>query len=192
MDSFGPAELACIPLHESLGLCGDLRVLVRPRVGLADLGITSLDQQPRLLRTFRPLKSNRTTIGRSGNRSRRRAWHIDQRATKDRPLPRHRDRSDDYWGSTDGTWGRNRAVRIRIFTERSRNRSLCSQGRSEFSTATSGSTPSPATTCRRRRVRYTGFAQVDSSPHTTWPEPGRGHDMTRREVHLHLRFGFCR
>ncbi len=45
-DGFGPTELAGVPFDEGFGVCGDVQVLVQARVGLADLGVAELDQQP--------------------------------------------------------------------------------------------------------------------------------------------------
>src|SRR3970282_2163794 len=42
----GPTELAGVPFDEGFGFCGYVQVLVQARVGLADLGVAALDQQP--------------------------------------------------------------------------------------------------------------------------------------------------
>src|SRR6185312_8836408 len=43
---FGPAELAGVPFDEGFGFRRDVEVLVGAGVGLADLGVLVLDQQP--------------------------------------------------------------------------------------------------------------------------------------------------
>src|SRR5262245_4108643 len=42
----GPRELAGVPFDEGFGFRRDVEVLVEPEVGLADLGVAELDEQP--------------------------------------------------------------------------------------------------------------------------------------------------
>jgi hypothetical protein len=58
---FGPAELACVPFDEGLGFRRDVEVLVEAGVGLADLGVSVLDQQP-TTRTSAPVEQGLATI----------------------------------------------------------------------------------------------------------------------------------
>ncbi|HJU50947.1 MAG TPA: hypothetical protein VJ815_01310 [Acidimicrobiia bacterium] len=42
----GPAELACVPLDKGFGFSSDVKVFIQPGIGLANLGVAGLDQQP--------------------------------------------------------------------------------------------------------------------------------------------------
>ncbi len=43
---FRPGQLPSVPFHERLGVGGDVEVLVQTGIGLADLGLAVLEQQP--------------------------------------------------------------------------------------------------------------------------------------------------